>query len=141
VLVAHEAVAAGDVERDHDAIPDRQLADARPDRLDDPHGLVPEDVALGHERAEHLVDVEVRPAQPARRDADDGVGRLLDRRIGDRVHADVALAVPGHCLHRFRPVVWVAEPHAARAFGGVVPCPDGAPRKRGAETFPPPPAW
>ena len=52
-----------------------------------------------HERRHHLVQVQVRAAQPGRRDPDDRIGRLLDRRIRDRVHPDVALAVPHRCSH------------------------------------------
>ena len=49
------------------------------DLLDDAHRLVAEDVALVDERAEHLVEVQVRAAQAGRGDADDRVGGLLDR--------------------------------------------------------------
>ena len=73
--------------------PTRELGDLGADRLDDAHRLVAEDVALVEERAEHLVQVQVRAAEPGRGDPDDRVGRLLDRRVGDRVDADVALAV------------------------------------------------
>ena len=39
---------------------------------------------------------------PDRRDADDRVGRVLDRRIRDGVDADVVISMPGDCLHRRR---------------------------------------
>ena len=58
-----------------------------------------EDVAGVHERAEHLVQVQVGSADVGRRDLDDRVGGFLDLRVGDGVDADVALAVPGDCLH------------------------------------------
>ena len=80
--------------------PRLDVGDLGADLLDDAHRLVAEDVALVHERAEHLVEVQVGAADAARGDADDRVGRLLDRRVGDRVDANVALAVPGDCLHR-----------------------------------------
>ena len=83
--------------------PRRDVRDVGADLLDDPHRLVAEDVALAHERAEHLVQVQVGAADPGRRDPDDRVGRLLDRRVGDRVDPDVALAVPHHCLHELPP--------------------------------------
>ena len=76
-----------------------RLRDLGADLLDDPHRLVAEDVALAHERAEDLVEVQVGTADAGRRDADDRVGRLLDGRVGDGVDADVALAVPGDSSH------------------------------------------
>ena len=97
--VAHEAVPAGDVERDDDAVADGDVRHLGADRLDDAHRLVAEDVALADERPEHLVEVQVGAAEPGRGDADDRVGRLLDRRVGDGVDAHVALAVPGEGLH------------------------------------------
>jgi hypothetical protein len=99
-LLAHEAVAAGDVERHDHAIADAQmLGRLEPHFLDDAHGLVAEDVALFEEGSEDLVEMQVRAAQAARRDADDRVSGLFDRRIGDRVNADVAPSMPRECLH------------------------------------------
>ena len=98
-VVAHEARAAGDVERDHHAIALGDVGDLGADLLDDAHRLVAEDVALAHERAEDLVEVEVGAADAGRRDADDRVGRVLDARIGDGVDADVALPMPGDSFH------------------------------------------
>jgi Protein of unknown function (DUF1360) len=49
-----------------------------------PHRLVTEDVALVHEGPEHLLLVQVRPADPGRGDPHDRVRQLLDRRIGHR---------------------------------------------------------
>ena len=63
-VLAHEAVTAGDVERDDDAVAGlRGRRDLRADLLDDAHRLVAEDVALAEERAEDLVEVQVRAAQ------------------------------------------------------------------------------
>jgi hypothetical protein len=61
-FVAHEAVPARNVERHHDPVPDLQVRDSGPDRFDETHRLVPEDVALAHERPQNLVQVEVRSA-------------------------------------------------------------------------------
>ena len=99
-LAAHEARAARDVERHDDPVADRDLGDRRPDLGDDAHRLVAEDVALAEERAEQLVEVQVRAADPGRGDLDDHVRRILDRRVGHGVDADVALAVVGQCSHR-----------------------------------------
>jgi hypothetical protein len=51
VLLAHEAAPAGDLERHHHPVAGRQVRDGAADLLDDPHGLVSEDVAFAHERA------------------------------------------------------------------------------------------
>jgi hypothetical protein len=55
--VAHPAVPARDVERDHDPVADRDLIDLVANRLDDAHRLVAEDVALVDERPQDLVEV------------------------------------------------------------------------------------
>jgi hypothetical protein len=57
--LAHPAVAADDVERNHDPVTGRDLLDRFADLLDDAHRLVPEDVAFGHEHAEHRVEMEI----------------------------------------------------------------------------------
>ena len=62
LVLAHEAVAAGDVERDDDAVARGDVRDLGADLLDDAHRLVAEDVALVDERAEHLVEVKVGAA-------------------------------------------------------------------------------
>ena len=97
--VAHPAPAAADVERDDDPVADLQVEDVGTDLLDDAHRLVTDDVAGVHERRERLVEVQVRAAQPGGGDADDRVGGVDDRGVGDVLDADVARALPGHCLH------------------------------------------
>jgi hypothetical protein len=62
VLIAHEAVPARDLERDDDAIADRDVGGPLADRFDNPHRLMAEDVALVHERPKRLIQVQVRPA-------------------------------------------------------------------------------
>ena len=73
--VAHPARPAGDVERDDDAVPGLDVGDLGADLLDDAHRLVAQDVAGLQVRAEHLVEMQVGPADRGRRDADDRVGR------------------------------------------------------------------
>ena len=51
------------------------------------------------ERAHDLVEVQVGAADAGRRDLDDRVGRMLEHGIGHRLHAHVALALPGQRLH------------------------------------------
>jgi hypothetical protein len=72
---------------------------AEPDLLDDPHRLVAEHVALVHERAERLVQVQVRPADVRGGDPDDAsVGSWIVG-SGTSVTATLALALPGDCSH------------------------------------------
>ncbi len=97
---AHPAGAAGDVEGDDDPVADVQVAGVRTHLLDDAHGLVAEDVAPLQEGAEHLVEMEVGSADGGRGHADDGVVGLLDHRVGDRLHRDGSLALPGQCSHQ-----------------------------------------
>jgi hypothetical protein len=97
--VAHEATAAGDVERDDDAVARLHVLDSRAHFLDDAHRLVAEDVAGLEERPHHLVQMKVGPADAARGDADDCIRRLLELRVGDALHANVPPTVPDKCSH------------------------------------------
>ena len=65
-----------------------------PDLHDLAHELVAEDVAALHGGHEAVVEMQVGAADGAGGDLDDGVARMLDLRVGDRVAADVVLAVP-----------------------------------------------
>lgn len=56
-LAAHVAVTARDLERHHHPVTGFQVGDIRPDLLHDPHGFVAQDVALVHERTQHLIQV------------------------------------------------------------------------------------
>src|SRR5205807_5127984 len=93
------AVAAGDVERDDDAVARLDMGNARADGLYHAHGLVTEDVARGHVRRHDLVEVKVRAANAARGDAHDGVRGLLDARVRYLLDSYISLAVPRDCLH------------------------------------------
>ena len=81
-LVAHEAVAARDLERHHHPVADRQPRHLGADLLHDSHRLVPENVTGVHEGAEGLVQVQIRSADVGGGDPHDGVARLLDPRVG-----------------------------------------------------------
>ncbi len=97
--VAGPAAAAADVERHHHPVADLEVADSWADLAHDAHRLVADDVAGGHERGERLVEVQVGSAQAGGRDLDDRVGGVLDRGVGHLLDADLARALPGHCLH------------------------------------------
>ena len=124
LLVAHIATAAGDLERDHHPVADGEIGDAPPTSRTMPIGSWPRMSPGVHERAEHLVEMQVGAADVGRRHLDDRVGRLLDLRIGDGVDAHVPFAVPGDCFHRNIPsgLVSVSSTREDRwetAFGAV----------------------
>ncbi len=108
--VAHEARPARDLEGHDDPITWVQTVDLAPHLLDDSHRLMPEHIALAHERSKDLVQVQIGTTQTGRRHLDDGVRRLLDDRVGNGVHPDVPLAMPDCCSHRRLPVSWRASP-------------------------------
>ena len=99
VMSAHPAVAAGDVERDHDAVADRHLGHIATDLLHDPHRLVSQHVSGVEVRRQHGVEVQIGAAQPRRGDAHDDVCRFLDRGVGDVGDAHVADALPRESFH------------------------------------------
>jgi hypothetical protein len=58
------------------------------------------DVAGFHAGHEMIVEVQVRAADGATRNLDDGVPLVLNPGIGYAIAADVRGAVPNECLHR-----------------------------------------
>src|SRR5829696_10380733 len=86
LVLAGPAVAAGDRERDDDAVADLEVGDA-PALLDDlAHELVAEDVALAHRRDVAVVEVQVGPADRRGADLHDGVAVVEDLRVRDVLH-------------------------------------------------------
>ncbi len=151
-LAAHEAVTAGDVERDHDTVPAADRRHVGAGLLDDAHRLVPQDVARVEVGAEHLVEMQVRAADAAGGDPHDDVRGFLDDRVGDRLDTDVAPPLPGQCTHALSSLVrvdrrccypsGVSRPHRRGEPGtradrpppegrGVMPLPSGAPGPTG----------
>ena len=63
------------------------------------HGLVAHHVAGLHVRHEAAHQMQVRAADGAARDLDDGVAAILDLRVGDGFAANIFLAVPAQCAH------------------------------------------
>src|SRR5690606_8219516 len=98
-LAAEEALTAGDVEGNDDAVTLAQGGDGGADFFDYAHGLVAEHVALFHRGHETIHEMEVGPADRRGGDADDGVAGFLDGGISDGIDADVALAVPADSFH------------------------------------------
>ena len=98
-LVAHETVAARDVEWHHDPVPDVQVRHAGTNCFHDAHRFMAEYVPGGHERCKHLVEMQVRTAQPAGGDPDDGIGRIDDHRVGDGVDLNISSSMPDSSAH------------------------------------------
>ena len=73
---------------------------AGPHLHDFAHGLTAHDIAGFHAGHEMIVEMQVRAADGATRDLDDGVPLVLDPGIGYAIAADVRGAVPNQCLHR-----------------------------------------
>src|SRR5690606_14642789 len=98
-VLARRAPAARDRERDDDPVADPDARDGRADLDDLAHELVADDVAGAHPGDEPVVEMEVRATDRRRRDADDRVLWVEDRRIRHAVDADVARSVPDDGLH------------------------------------------
>src|SRR6185369_3772799 len=88
-LAAGVAAPARDRGRDDDPVALLHVADVLPDLLDDAHALVAEDRPRLHAGEGAADEVEVGPADGAPGEAHDGVGRLLDLRLGHVLDADV----------------------------------------------------
>jgi len=76
-----------------------RFGDLRADLLHDAHRLVTEDVALVHEHAQHLVEMQVGAADGCRGDPHYGVVGRFDAGIRNAVDADVAPTMPGDSFH------------------------------------------
>ena len=98
-FLAEEAFAAGDREGNHDAVADLELVVFRTDLDDFAHGLVAENVALFHRGHDAVEQMQVRTADGAGGDLDDGVASVLDLGIRHGVASNVVLAVPGQRFH------------------------------------------
>src|ERR1044072_7844388 len=68
------------------AVTDAQVLHVAAALLDHAHRLMAQDVALAHEGAEYLVQVQVGAADTAGGDADDRVAGPFDARVGHGVH-------------------------------------------------------
>ena len=75
LLLAEEAVAAGDGERNDDAVAALEIGHFLADFLDDAHEFVAEDVARFHGGDEAVEEMKVRSADRGAGDFDDGVVR------------------------------------------------------------------
>jgi len=60
---------------------------------------VAENVAALHRWLIAVEQVQIRAADGAGRNLDDGVPRILDLRIRNRIDANVAFSMPAECAH------------------------------------------
>src|SRR5205807_1829231 len=98
-IAAEEAFAARDREWHHHPIADLELLVFRADLDHLALVFMAENVAFFHLRDDAPVDVQVGPADRARRDLDGVIARMLDLRFGNLIAADIAFAVPRQSLH------------------------------------------
>ena len=98
------ALPAKDREGHNDAVALAEMAVHSGAHLDDfPHHLVSHDVARQHGGDEVVKEVQIRAADRAARDLDDRIAWILDRRVGNRVAANIFLAVPDESFHQNLP--------------------------------------
>src|SRR5699024_10250759 len=90
---------AGHIKRNDDAIAGLQIIDGGADFFHDAHRLVADDVALGHKRRQHLIEVQIGSADCSGGYPNNGIGGILNLWIGDFFDGDVASALPGDCSH------------------------------------------
>jgi len=98
-LLAEEAFATGDRKGHYDSVANLELAVFGTDLDDFTHGLVTEDVALFHRGHDAIEQMQVRAADGAGGDLDDGVSAVLDLRVRHRVASNVVLPVPSQGSH------------------------------------------
>jgi hypothetical protein len=97
-------VPARDLEWDHHPVAGLEVGDLRAYLLDYAHRLVTQDITLFEEGGQHLVEVQIRAANIGRRDANYGIGRLLDGGSRDVVYPYIPLAMPRKGLHLCLPL-------------------------------------
>jgi hypothetical protein len=102
-FLAEPALSAANGEGHDHTVADLQVGDlgSKLDHL--AHVLVAEDVAALHGRLVSVEQVKVRAADRTRGDLDDRVPRVVDLRIRNRVHPDVAFSVPAQRAHGLFP--------------------------------------
>src|SRR4030095_11210596 len=116
------AFSTKDRERHDDAIALAEVAVHSGTHLDDfPHHLVSHDVARQHGGDEVMKEVKIRAADGAARDLDDRIARILDRRVRNRVAANIFLAVPDESFHRtfLNTFAVPSKSELSRSLGGV----------------------
>jgi hypothetical protein len=86
-------------ERHHHAVADLELSVIPPDLNDLSHALVIDDIAFLHLGDHTIVDVQIRAADGAGRNLDDGITRMQDLGIAHRLVAHVAFAMRAQGFH------------------------------------------
>src|SRR5947208_11272307 len=96
-VAAKETFSARNREGHYNTITNLQVFDLGTNLDHLAHILVAEHIATFHRWNNAAIDVQVRPADRAGSDLDDGVARILNLGVGDFLAADVTLAMPGQC--------------------------------------------
>ena len=99
LVLAEEAVAAGNLERNDIALADLDLLDAGADLIDNTAELVAEDVALVHLHDGTVVEMEVRAADGGAGDLEDDIVWFDNLGLGDIDDSDLLGALPDEGLH------------------------------------------
>ena len=93
-FLAEPALAAADGERRHYPVADLKVGRFRSEFDDLAHIFVAKNVTALHCRLISIQEMQVRAKDCTRGNLDDGITRMLDLRIRNRVHPDVAFSVP-----------------------------------------------
>lgn len=100
LVLAEEAVAAGNLEGNNVALADLGLLDLWTDLLDNTAELVAEDVALVHLHDGTVEEVKVRAADGGAGDLEDDIGGLDNLGLGNLDNLDLLGALPDEGLHK-----------------------------------------
>src|SRR5450759_5655224 len=98
-LLAESAATTRRDARNQDVVADLKVGDGRAGLDNGADRLMAEDGAYLHLRHVALEDMQVGTANRGRVDLDDGVGRQLDGRVGDRVPGALPGTVINECSH------------------------------------------
>ena len=99
LLLTKLAIPARDRERHDYSIAALQVRYAFSCIFDNPHELVPENVAFFHCRDEAVVQMQIRSANGRACNLDDGIVRVQDRRVADVVNLNLATSHPTERFH------------------------------------------
>jgi hypothetical protein len=99
LLLAEVAIATRDSKRYYNPITIFQVLYSRADLHYFAHGLVAQYVATLHRRHKAVEEMEIRTADPARRDLNDRISGLFNLWIWDIIHSYVTFSVPTKSFH------------------------------------------
>ena len=98
-LLTEPAIAAADGEGNDDAVADRKIGHFGPERHDLAHIFMAQDITALHRRHIAVDQVEIRAANGASVDLDDGIAGMLDFGVGNGVDANIAFSMITNGAH------------------------------------------